>query len=176
MIVILLPSPHITISTCFCRRSMLMRPDGSAFDYLDVTVIRCSSGVHLRVPHARSWPAGEAVVACRLRFRHLGRSRRGAPSEAPRICGSAPPGGGAPAGGAPPGLFGNKGAITRQSKLVKSCQIISGYQTLNQNRLALSNPDYDPRPASTRSMQMRMTMNAIPDRTRPHAPGTAGRA
>jgi hypothetical protein len=41
------------IWTPFCRRGLLMRPDGSAVDHLDFAVVRCADGVHQPVPHAR---------------------------------------------------------------------------------------------------------------------------
>ena len=47
----------------FCRRSLLVRPDGSAVDHLDVTVMGGSDGVHHPVPDASFAPPYEAVVA-----------------------------------------------------------------------------------------------------------------
>jgi hypothetical protein len=46
-----------------CRRGLLVRPDGSAVDHLDVAIVRGADGVHQPVPYARLSPSVEAVVA-----------------------------------------------------------------------------------------------------------------
>ena len=46
----------------FCRRGLLMDPNGGAVDHLDVAVVRDGDGVHQPVPHARLPPSHEAVV------------------------------------------------------------------------------------------------------------------
>src|ERR1700712_219131 len=56
----------------FCRRSLLVRPDGSAVDHLDVAVIRSGDGVHHPAPHACFAPSHEAVVAGSARAIALG--------------------------------------------------------------------------------------------------------
>jgi len=47
----------------FYRRSLLVRPDGSAVDHLNVTVMRGTDGIHHPIPDTRLPPAHEAVVA-----------------------------------------------------------------------------------------------------------------
>jgi hypothetical protein len=47
----------------FCRRSLLVRPDGGAVDHLDLAVVRGADGVHQPVPYACLSPSVEAVVA-----------------------------------------------------------------------------------------------------------------
>lgn len=49
----------------FCCRSLLVRPDGSTVDHLDVTVVRSGDGVHHTVPDAYFAPPNKAIVACR---------------------------------------------------------------------------------------------------------------
>ena len=46
----------------FCRRSLLVRPDGSAVDHRYVMVMGGSDGVHHPIPHTRFPPSHEAVV------------------------------------------------------------------------------------------------------------------
>jgi hypothetical protein len=49
----------------FMGRSLLVRPDGSAVDHLDVTVVCLGNHIHRAVSHARLLPAHDAVVAPR---------------------------------------------------------------------------------------------------------------
>lgn len=56
----------------FCRRSLLVRPNGSAVDHLDFAVVRGADSIHQVVPHARRPPSSEAVVAGRARAIALG--------------------------------------------------------------------------------------------------------
>lgn len=51
------------ISIPFCCRSLLVRPDGSAVDHLDVAIMRGGDGIHHPIPNARFSPAHEAIVA-----------------------------------------------------------------------------------------------------------------
>lgn len=57
----------------FCRRSLLVRPDGSAVDHLDVAVMCGSDGIHHPVPHACFPPSNEAVVTSGTRAIALGK-------------------------------------------------------------------------------------------------------
>lgn len=64
----------------FCRRSLLVRPDGSAVDHLYLTVMRGADGIHQPVPHACLSPSVEAVVAGGARtvaFRQIAPRRTG---------------------------------------------------------------------------------------------------
>jgi hypothetical protein len=47
----------------FRCRSLLVRPERSAVDHLDLAVVRGTDGVHQPVPHACLPPSVEAVVA-----------------------------------------------------------------------------------------------------------------
>lgn len=47
----------------FCRRGLLVGPNGGAVDHLDVAVVRGSDCIHQPVPDARLSPSHEAVVA-----------------------------------------------------------------------------------------------------------------
>ena len=56
----------------FCRRGLLMDPNGGAVDHLDVAVRRDGDGVHQPVPDARFAPSHEAIVAGGARAIALG--------------------------------------------------------------------------------------------------------
>lgn len=64
----------------FCRRSLLVRSDGSAVDHLDVAIMCSGDGVHHPIPHACFAPSYKAVVAGRARaiaFRQVAPRRTG---------------------------------------------------------------------------------------------------
>src|SRR5258706_8929859 len=64
----------------FCRRSLLVRPNGSAVDHLDVAIVGSGDGIHHPVPHACFAPAHEAIIAGRARpisLRQIARWRTG---------------------------------------------------------------------------------------------------
>lgn len=56
----------------FCRRSLLVRPDGTAVDHLDVANMGSGDSVHQPIPHACLSPSHEAVVAGGARTIALG--------------------------------------------------------------------------------------------------------
>jgi hypothetical protein len=115
------PSPRATetmISTPFCGRSLLARPDGSAVDHLDVAVVSDRNGIHQPVPYTRFAPSHEAIVeggAWAVAVGQIAPQRAECSTQKMPLSTRR-----SSTRGAPLGLFGSNGAITRHSKSVRS--------------------------------------------------------
>src|ERR1700743_1516981 len=101
----------------FCRRSLLVRPDGSTVDHLDRAVMRGADRVHQPIPCARLSPSYEAIVAggaWAIALRQVSPGSTGSqhPENAVQHATVID-------AGTPRGLLGKSGSITRHSKSVR---------------------------------------------------------